>query len=135
MTQALTTGLSKYLIDPKVTVNIVKYRTTRVYVMGAVLKPGMFEIERQHNLLDAIGLAGGYTKDAAKKKVFIIHKDQKEEPIKANLWNLLNKGDMTQNYALNEGDVVYLTSNNRIDFAKDILPFLAGTYYIEQAHK
>jgi len=29
--------------------------------------------------------------------------------------NIWEKGDMTQNYALSDGDVVYLSDNGRID--------------------
>ena len=62
-------------------------------------------------LLDAIGAANGFTKDAAKKKVFLIHKDQQGEPIKLNLNDILKKGDISQNHTLAEGDLLYLTSN------------------------
>lgn len=132
LTTILTNELGKYVKDPKVTVNVQKFRTTRVYVLGQVTKPGLYEIERQHNLLDAIGLAGGYTKDAAKKKVHIIRKDNTGAPIKANLVNLLSKGDMTQNYTLNDGDVVFLSDNNRLDFAKEILPWISAAYQVSE---
>ena len=126
---SLTTALVDYVHNPKVTVNVFKFHTTRIYVLGEVAKPGMYEIEKQHNVLDAIGLAGSYTKDAAKKTVFIIRKDQTGEPVKANLMNLLKKGDMSQNYVLGDGDVVYLTGNGRIDFSRDILPYITAAYY------
>lgn len=135
LNNALTSGLSEYIIDPKVTANVYKYHTTRVYVLGEVNKPGMYEIDKQHNLLDAVGVAGGYTKDAAKKNVFIVRKDSTSKPLKANLLDIMTKGDMTQNYALAEGDVVYLTSNGRLDFAKDILPWISATYYIKDMNK
>ena len=129
-TAALTQALSEYIKDPKVAVNIVKFRTTRVYVLGEVNKPGMYEIDRQHKLLDAIGMAGGYTRYAAKKAVFLIHNGQSASPIRINLQKLLKEGDMSQNYALTEGDVVFLSDNGKLDFARDVLPFLTGTYYI-----
>lgn len=117
LTGLLTTGLSDYVKDPKVTVNILKFHTTRVYVLGMVTKPGMYELEKQHNLLDAIGMAGSYTKEAAKKKVTIIRKDQTNTPIKVNLMNIWEKGDMTQNIALGDGDVVYLSDNGQINIS------------------
>lgn len=129
LTFALTKALREYIKDPKVTVNITKYHTTRVYVLGEVIRPGLYEIEKQHYLLDAIGLAGGYSKNAAKKNIFIIHKDNTGEPVKVNLLSLLKKGDMSQNYLLADGDVVYLTENGRIDFATDIVPLFTAAYY------
>lgn len=130
LTEQLTKGLSDYVKNPKVTVNVLKFHTTRVYVLGEVAKPGMYEIEKDHKLLDAIGAAGGYTKNAAKKKVTIIRKDQTGTPVKVNLMNIWEKGDMTQNYALGEGDVVYLSDNGKINFANDILPWISATYQV-----
>ncbi|TCL36061.1 polysaccharide export outer membrane protein [Anaerospora hongkongensis] len=135
VTEELTASLGKYLKDPQVAVNVLKFRTTRVYVLGKVNKPGMYEIEKQHNLLDAIGMAGSYTDEAAKKKIFIIHKDTTKKTTKANLLNLLNKGDMTQNYVLADGDVVYLADNGRIDFMKDIIPFIGAAYQVNDIKK
>jgi polysaccharide export outer membrane protein len=130
LTELLTEGLSHYINNPKVTVNIIKFRTTRVYVLGEVAKPGLYELEKQHNLLDALGIAGSYTRNAAKKKVYIIRKDQTSSPVKVNLMNIWEKGDMTQNYALGDGDVVYLSDSGRINFATDILPLITGGYYM-----
>jgi len=135
LTSLISAGLSLYLKDPQVTVNIVKFHTVRVYVLGEVARPGMYELEKQHNLLDAIGAAGGYTKEAAKRNVFVIHKDKINEPAKANLLDLLTKGDMSQNCALQEGDVVYLTCNGRIDFGRDIMPWLTIGYYVTYIKK
>lgn len=132
LNQTITGLLSNYVKNPMVTVNILKFRTTRVYVLGEVAKPGMYELEKQHNLLDAIGAAGSYTKYAAKKKIFVIRKNQIDKPQQVNLLQLLEKGDMSQNYELTDGDVVYLTKNNRIDFAKDILPWISATYQVSR---
>lgn len=129
--------LATYITEPKVTVNVLNFRTTRVYVLGEVAKPGMYELIKRNNLLDAIGAAGGYTKDAAKKKVFIIREgNKKNKPIQVDLLKLLREGDMTQNYVLGEGDVVFLSGNYRLDFGRDILPFITAYRYIgEIEHK
>lgn len=129
-TNMLQGKLAEYLVKPQVSVNISQLGTTRVYVLGEVKKPGLYELVKSHNVLDAIGIAEGYTKDAAKKKVFLIHKDHKGEPIKINLNDLLKKGDTSQNYSLVEGDLLYLTSNGRIDFARDILPLISVAYMV-----
>lgn len=130
LAEALATKLGEYIAYPRVTVNVLKFRTIRVYVMGEVTKPGLYELDLHHNVLDAIGAAGGYTKDTAKKKVFIVRADSYDKPIRVNLFDILQKGDMSQNYQLGYGDVVYLTKNDRIDMARDILPFISGAYYL-----
>lgn len=130
LTENITASLGEYVKNPKVIINVDKFRTTRVYVLGEVAKSGLFELEKQHNLLDAIGIAGGFTEGSAKKKVFIIHKDQPDHPVKVNLLKLLEGADMTQNITLAEGDVVYITRNHKINFARDILPYISAIYQI-----
>ena len=39
---------------------------------------------------------------------------------------------MAQNYVMQEGDILYLTKNSRINFARDIAPFLSGAYMISE---
>ncbi|HYH03939.1 MAG TPA: polysaccharide biosynthesis/export family protein [Bacillota bacterium] len=125
----LTTALAKYIIDPKVTVNVIKFRKTRVYVLGEVYRPGLCEIENEHNLLDAIGVAGGFTKAADKKKVYLVRKGQTEQYTIVNLEKLIKKGDLSQNFQLSEGDVVFL-ARRKADYINDILPFISALYQI-----
>ena len=131
-TKTLEQRLSEYLVNPRVTVNIAQLGTTRVYVLGEVNKPGLYELDKSHKVLDAIGAANGFTKDAAKKKVFLVHKDQQGKPIKVNLNDILKKGDISQNYTLAEGDLLYLTGNGRIDFGRDIMPFISAGYMVSE---
>lgn len=128
VTQEITERLSEYIVNPMVTINIIKLGTTRVYVLGDVKRQGMYELEKSHNLLDALGKAEGFTETSAKKKVFVIRRGEQEPFMKVNINSLLTKGDTSKNVTLREGDCVYLTSNGKIIFQKDILPFLNAWY-------
>ena len=129
LSKQLQQSLAQYVKNPQVTVNIIKYHTVRIYVLGEVNRPGMYELEKQYNLLDAIGAAGGYTKYAAWKAVYVVRKESGTYQA-ANLEKLLKKGDLSQNYPLSEGDVVYLGKNG-ISFVNDILPYIAAAYQIK----
>lgn len=131
----LQSRLAEYLVRPQVSINVTKLGTTRVYVLGEVKKPGLYEIEKSHKLLDALSKAEGFTEMAAKKKVFVIRRGSEEAFLKVNLNNLLTRGDTSQNIVLGEGDCIYLTSNNKISFARDIMPFLSGIYMINEIQK
>lgn len=135
LTTRISESLKRYLKNPLVTINIVRYHATRVYVLGEVNKPGLYEIEKQHNVLDALGLASGYTKYAAKKKILLIRKglSKQEDVVNVDLLALLTKGDMKQNYELNDGDVLFVNSNGKISFNEDILPWITGAFEIKQA--
>ena len=129
----LQQGLARYIVDPDVSVNISKLGRVRVYVFGEVRKPGAVELEKGHTVIDAIGAAEGFTRDTAKKKIFLIHQDQPKSLIPINLNNMLKTGDMSQNFTLREGDILYLTKNHRIDFARDIAPIFSSIYMITEA--
>ena len=132
-TDVLQQGLSRYIVDPDVSVNISKLGRVRVYVFGEVRKPGAVELDKGHTVIDAIGAAQGFTRDTAKKKIFLIHQDQPKSLIPINLNNMLKTGDMSQNVTLREGDILYLTKNHRIDFARDIAPIFSSIYMITEA--
>ena len=132
-TDVLQQGLSRYIVDPDVSVNISKLGRVRVYVVGEVRKPGAVELDKGHTVIDAIGAAQGFTRDTAKKKIFLIHQDQPKSLIPINLNNMLKTGDMSQNVTLREGDILYLTKNHRIDFARDIAPIFSSIYMITEA--
>ena len=123
-TDVLQQGLSRYIVDPDVSVNISKLGRVRVYVFGEVRKPGAVELDKGHTVIDAIGAAQGFTRDTAKKKIFLIHQDQPKSLIPINLNNMLK--------TLREGDILYLTKNHRIDFARDIAPIFSSIYMITE---
>lgn len=133
-TSELTQRLSEYIIQPKISVNIAKLGTTRVFVLGEVAKAGLHELSKSHRVLDAIGSAGGFTEYAAKKHIFLVRNGDKNNIREINLNSYIAKGDMSQNVVLNEGDCLYLTSNGKISFAKDIMPFISSYYYVKNSN-
>lgn len=131
-TDTLRSGLSRYIVQPDVAVNIVKLGGVRVYVFGEVNRPGAYELTKSHRIMDAIGAANGFNWDTAKKKIFLIHQDNPEKAIPINLNKMLQTGDMTENYEMREGDILYLTKNSRISFSRDIAPIFSTVYTVQR---
>ena len=115
-TNLLTKELSEYIINPKITVNVAKLGTTRVFVLGEVKNQGMHELTKSHRVLDALGAAGGFTEKSAKKNIFLVRNGVREADRvqKLNILNYIKKGDMSQNLVLQEGDCLFLTSNHKL---------------------
>lgn len=115
-TNLLTKELSEYIINPKITVNVAKLGTTRVFVLGEVKNQGMHELTKSHRVLDALGAAGGFTEKSAKKSIFLVRNGVREADRvqKLNILNYVKKGDMSQNLILQEGDCLFLTSNHKL---------------------
>jgi polysaccharide export outer membrane protein len=62
-----------YLVNPQVTLTILEYAKRRFTVLGQVQKPGTFEIpsEESVDLLEAIAMAGGFTRLANTAKITV----------------------------------------------------------------
>lgn len=63
----------KYLVHPQVSVDVVEYSKRRFTVLGQVQRPGRYEIpgDESVNLLQAISIAGGYTRLGAASKITV----------------------------------------------------------------
>ncbi len=64
-----------YLVNPKVNVSLVSYAKRRFTVLGQVNRPGSFEMPEGSpmgiDLLEAIAMAGGYTRIAAPERITV----------------------------------------------------------------
>lgn len=62
-----------YLVKPQVTMSVVAFSKKRFTILGQVNNPGIKELPDQEgmDILDAIGLAGGYTRIANPSRITI----------------------------------------------------------------
>jgi polysaccharide export outer membrane protein len=67
---------SKYLRDPKVTVDVASFRP--IYVLGEVQRPGEYQYRSGLNVVSALAVAGGVTYRASKSRVLIQRSGEKE---------------------------------------------------------
>ena len=101
----------------------------RVYVFGEVEKPGVYSFEGSDmRLADAISEAGGPTVFASEAETRVVRGDiTRPEIISANLKQLIQKGDQSQNVMLANRDLIYVPRSGfgSINiFAKRIRPLL-----------
>lgn len=120
-TQAVTVPLDRdYFVNPQVIVNIKDYKSKRVYVTGAVQKPGLYNLEKDSTVLAVIAMAGGVSNERGRYAHIIrgsIDKIQGKDitelltegkSVQVDLQRLLDRGDTSENIHLAPGDVVYL---------------------------
>jgi polysaccharide export outer membrane protein len=60
----LTNKLTRYVINPRVSVIVPEYRSRPISVLGAVNKPGVFTLTGGDTLVQVLSLAGGLRSDA-----------------------------------------------------------------------
>jgi protein involved in polysaccharide export with SLBB domain len=69
---ALIQRLDPYVKFPRVELFVERYQARDVAVMGAVQKPGLYDLRNSSvSIMDVIGQAGGMTTDAAQKVIFV----------------------------------------------------------------
>jgi len=97
----------KYLQNPQVTVFIVEYQSKKVFLIGAVGKPGPYELLGRQTLLKLIGQAGGLTAEAG-DEIIIMRQlpDGANSSLKISVEDLLLKGDPSLDIPLQPDDVI-----------------------------
>jgi protein involved in polysaccharide export with SLBB domain len=100
----------------------------KVYVLGAVGKPGIIEFSGDMNFLDAVLKSGGLDKGASLPDIRVIRSDRDAPQILAiDFERFMEKGDLTQNLALQDNDVLIIPRRpiaNWNLFVLDIMPSL-----------
>ncbi len=106
-----------FLVDPEVMVDIVKPRSKRVYIMGAVKQPGYHELQGDQRLLGTMLAAGGPSSFETEVRVLRLPKgdmgpDETLSPIVIDLYKLFQEGDQLQNIFLQDGDVLMVAAKS-----------------------
>ena len=118
--------MHRYLRFPELSVGVKTYGKRNIYVMGEVREPGIKEMSADTlNAYAAITSAGGFTNRGRSTQVQVIRVVGDTMYYKqVNLKNYIKKHDLTQNLALQDGDIVYVPTSNGIKFQEDVLPYL-----------
>ena len=97
-----------YLVNPQVTITVVEYAKRRFTVLGQVQKPGSFEIPNEESvtLLQAIAMAGGYTRLANTSRVIVTRvKDGKKATYNLDVKSATNDTD-TKPFEIQPDDTI-----------------------------
>lgn len=117
----------KYMKDPHVSVFVREMQSHPVSVLGAVRKPGVFQVRGSKTLLEILSLAEGLADDAGETVIIMrgagvqnpsgsgpedttpaenASESQASNIVQVNLKNLLDSSDVHQNPMVNPGDIV-----------------------------
>ena len=97
----------KYLVNPQVMVFVTK--SADIYILGEVKKPGVYKLKANLTVMEAITMAGGFTKLAYQNKTKVIRVlNGKRETIKVPVRDIIKKGDKNKDIKLKAGDTIII---------------------------
>ncbi len=122
---ALTAQFAPLYVSPDLSVVVDKLGSRKIYVLGEVNHPGLYELEAEGgDPIQAIAMAGGFTQDAAKSETILMrvglegfyftrldlaHLEQHGYPVLANMPLAANDVIYVPRSAV--GDFAYFTKN------------------------
>ncbi len=97
-----------YLVNPQVNVFVEEYRSKKVVVLGNVRRPGIVELNGPITFLELISKSGGLEKDAGDTATIQRSSEEGGKIVVIDLKALIEKGDVSQNVVINDGDTVFI---------------------------
>ncbi len=101
--------LSKYLINPQVTINVQSVQSQKIIVLGEVNSPGIFTLDSEISVLEAITRAGGMTNNAEMSNVLLVRRGKEKTRVASlDLEKAFQDGSLFQIRSLRNGDIIYV---------------------------
>jgi polysaccharide export outer membrane protein len=99
--------LKQHIQDPQVTVILEATHSFRIFVLGEVMQPGVFDLKGPVTVIQALAMARGLTTFASRNKIFIVNPGRTgEQRIPFNYTKFVQGEDNNQNVMLRPGDTV-----------------------------
>jgi polysaccharide export outer membrane protein len=106
--QEITGRLKEYIRQPEVSISIKKLGGNKVMVLGEVTSPGVYAVTGSKTILEAITLAGGFTKNSVPSSVVLIRGGfENPQAQRINLSKALS-GKPRLNVALLREDIIFV---------------------------
>ncbi|MCP4228903.1 MAG: polysaccharide export protein [bacterium] len=137
---AVEDGLSDYIKYPEVSIRPTLISSRRVVVLGEVRRPGIYTLNTDETVIEALAYAGGAIHGGLTWNLKVV-RGGLDDPqiINVNVDEIINNGDYTQNIQLLPGDIVFVPKtlmSRANDVLRDITPLLGvlntGTTTIEK---
>jgi polysaccharide export outer membrane protein len=113
MDQLITEKLSGYVRNPRIDILVKEFNSKNAMIVGELSNlrtsafgktgSGRIYLQGKTTLMDLIALSGGYTVNADVKNVKLIREGK---TYLINLYDIIEKGDESQNVIIDSGDVV-----------------------------
>ncbi|CAA9892544.1 Polysaccharide export outer membrane protein [Candidatus Methylobacter favarea] len=97
-----------FIQNAQVSVTISEYKSQQIPVLGYVNKPGLYPLESQSTVIDAIAMAEGITPLGEERAIITRHRDGKTIKQEVDLHNTLENSETNALFPIEKGDVIYI---------------------------
>lgn len=105
----ITEAAAKFLESPTVTVVVKQINSRRVYITGAIAKPGPYPLGGPTSIMQLIATAGGVNEYADSENVTIIRTENgKQSTFRFNYSDVKRGRNLQQNILLKPGDTIVI---------------------------
>lgn len=96
----------------------------KILIFGEVNKPGLLQVSEDLPIAEAIARMGGMTKNAHQSAVAVVRGGLEQPTILVSNWEELKKGDLSQNFTVENGDLIFVGRRKLATFS-DIMQAFA----------
>jgi polysaccharide export outer membrane protein len=111
LNDSIVERLKAYQDTAIATVIVQDVMSYKVYIIGEVRTPGMYQLKTKTSVLQAIALAGGFTQYASKNKMVLVRRrpDGVDEKMNVSFGDLVSmEGRLDKNLILKPGDTLFV---------------------------
>jgi len=121
----LEKAYNETLLSPMLTVSVVEFISPRIFVGGQVNKPGRYDLREAKTLLQAVFIAGSFTREAHRSMVIHARPDGKGDWIirTANVMDMMSQKGTSKDVPLRDGDFIFVPDSKMSQFNKAVESF------------
>ncbi len=115
LAQSITTSLSRWVKNPRVSVIVKSFAQHQVFVLGAVARPGAYPLQPGQTVAEAIALAGGFAPNADRDHLTVLRKQGAQDvKFSVRFTDNLSREDSAVRFVLQPGDNLIVPEANFI---------------------
>ena len=104
---AIRKSLAEYIENPVVTIIVQEQQVPQFYVLGEVQEIGVYQLDRELTLVQALALTGGFTEWADRDDILVLRRHGEDEKrIDVDYDKIISGKAPEQNIMLQEGDTI-----------------------------
>jgi len=107
--KAIEQALKKYIESPTVSVIVQSQESRKFYIIGEVMEPGEYPLQKDLSVVQAITLAGGFTEWADKDDIILLRRQNSNtKRIYLDYYNLISENKEKNNFLLQADDTLVI---------------------------